>query len=75
MFASRLFHTVVIIGAALVAGPMMACSGDDGSPSTGSGTTPSTDAKATTPDPAGDAGPDAQPNADAGVDPGWPPTK
>ena len=71
MLGSRLFHTVVIVGAALVAGPMMACSGDDGSPSAGSTTTPSTETKATNPDPGGDAGGDAGVDAD----PGWAPTK
>ena len=79
MFASRLFHSVVIVGAALVAGPVLACSGDDGSPSTGSSTTPSTDTKATSPGPGADADADADADAgiDAGVDadPGWVPTK
>lgn len=72
MLGSRLFHTVVIVGAALVAGSAMGCSSDDGSPSTGTSSTSSTDTKATNPDPSGDAGP---PNADAGADPGWAPTK
>jgi hypothetical protein len=71
MLGSRLFHTVVIVGAALVAGPMMVCSGDDGSPSTGSTTTPSTETNATNPDPSGDAGADTGSDAD----PGWAPTK
>lgn len=77
MFASRLFHSVVIVGAALVAGPVLACSGDDGSPSTRSSTTPSSDTKATSPGPGADADADADAGIDAGVDadPGWAPTK
>lgn len=77
MFASRLFHSVVIVGAALVAGPVLACSGDDGSPSTRSSTTPSSDTKATSPGPGADADADADAGIDAGVDAdsGWAPTK
>jgi hypothetical protein len=69
MLGSRLFHTVVIVGAALVAGAGIGCSGDDGTPSTTSSTT-GADTKSTVPVD-GDAGP----NADAGTEPGWAPTK
>jgi hypothetical protein len=71
MLGSRLFHTVVIVGAALVAGAGIGCSGDDGTPSTSTSSTTGTDT--TSNDPASDGG--AAADADSGVDPGWAPTK
>lgn len=74
MLGSRLFHTVVIVGAALVAGAGIGCSGDDGPPSTSASSTTGTET--TSNDPASDGGgPGADSGADGGVDPGWAPTK
>ncbi|HEY8073181.1 MAG TPA: hypothetical protein VIF62_03710 [Labilithrix sp.] len=65
---SRLFSTLVLMGAALAGGAVIACSGDDGSPSTGSASS------ASTPDDAGSDA-DAQPDPSASSQPGWPTTK
>jgi hypothetical protein len=62
MISSRLFHTVIIVGAALALGATVGCSGDDGSPS------PSTDSQTNEPV-------DADGGAEAGTDRGWAPTK
>ena len=67
MISSRLFHTVIIVGAALALGATVGCSGDDGSPS------PSTDSQTNEPGADADGGPNG---ADAGTpDRGWAPTK
>jgi hypothetical protein len=63
MLASRLFHTVVIASAALVASTAIACSGEGGGSST-------SDSQTT--EPSADGGTDGE----AGVpDKGWAPTK
>jgi hypothetical protein len=80
MLASRLFHSVIIVGAALVAGAGIGCSaggGTAGIPSTGS---TGSDTRATDPAPDEDAGAASDdggggPGADAATDPGWAPTK
>lgn len=67
MISSRLFHSVIIVGAALALGATVGCSGDDGSQS------PSTDSRTNEPEPDADGGPSA---AEAGSpDTGWAPTK
>lgn len=67
MISSRLFPTIVIVGAALALGATVGCSGDDGSPS------PSTDRQTNEPGAEADGGPSA---AEAGTpDRGWAPTK
>lgn len=67
MISSRLFHTVIIVGAALALGATVGCGGDDGSPS------PSTDSQTNEPGAAADGGPN---EAEAGTpDRGWAPTK
>lgn len=67
MISSRLFHTVIIVGAALALGATVGCAGDDGSPS------PSTDSQTNEPGADADGGPSG---AEAGSpDRGWAPTK
>jgi hypothetical protein len=70
MLGSRLFHTVVLVGAALVAGAGIGCSGDDGAPSPSTGSTTGTETSSN--DPGSDGGARA---ADSGADAGWAPTK
>lgn len=76
MLGSRLFHTVVIVGASLVAGAGIGCSGDDGAPTTIASSSTGTDPRSTDPAPdGGDPDGGSNPSADAGKDPGWAPTK
>lgn len=80
MLGSRLFHSVIIVGAALAAGAGIGCSAGDGAPSPAPTSTTGSDTRST--DPASDADGGAATDADAGrldsdagTDPGWHPTK
>ena len=82
MLASRLFHSVIIVGAALVAGAAIGCSAGDGVPNPTPTSTTGSDTRSTDPTPGDDAGGAANgdddaavPDTDAGTDPGWHPTK
>jgi hypothetical protein len=74
MASTRLFHTLVLSGAALVSMSLLACAGGDGSvdptDSAQTGQTGEPGEPADT-----DAGPDATPDASEKKDTGWAPTK
>jgi hypothetical protein len=71
MASTRLFHTLVLSGAALVSMSVLACAGGDGS------VDPADSAQSgQTGEPEDfDAGSDARPDADERRDTGWAPTK
>ncbi len=82
MASSRLFHSVIIVGAALVGGAGIGCSAGDGAPNPSPTSTTGSDTRSNDPAPDGygDAGGAANDDAapldnDAGTDPGWHPTK
>lgn len=64
--SSRLFHTIVVLGAALIAGAAIGCSGDEGGPATDGPTNQSSSSSS----------PDGGPEVEGGArEPGWAPTK
>ena len=79
MLASRLFHSVIIVGAALVAGAGIGCGAGDGAPDPTPTTTTGSDTRSTEPAPGDDGGAASNDppvaDSDAGTDPGWHPTK